>query len=185
MWPVCSCYLWKLQWRQWGFWTESHLQHLCKEDSNLHWARRCKIWSGTASSKMVFLSNSRLPAVNTGTNVVVRVPDVDRGRLAPRNALAVIIDVSSSGLYLLGTKKGLLEQLYARNEFTTAGNFIDAYDVPSTSLSLWSASVMTSGSKQGFLSCNCKRYRINKKCKCHSKSIKCNSKCRSNSSCKN
>ena len=41
----------KLQWRQWGFWTESHLQPLRKEKSNHHWARRCKIWSGTTGSK--------------------------------------------------------------------------------------------------------------------------------------
>ena len=54
-----------------------------KEESNQHWARRCKIWSGT-SSKMVSLSNSRLPAVDIGTNVVVRVPDLHRGRLAPQ-----------------------------------------------------------------------------------------------------
>ena len=69
---------------------------------------------------MVSLSNSRLPAVDIGTNVVVRVPELYRRRLAPRNVLAVVVDVSSSGLYLLGTKEGLLERLYARNEFTTA-----------------------------------------------------------------
>ena len=98
---------------------------------------------------MVSLSNSRLPAADVGTNVVVRVPDLDRGHLAPRNVLAVIVDVNSSGLYLLGTKEGLLEWLYARNEFTTAeNNFIKAHDVPSSSLSLWSASMRTSGSKQ-------------------------------------
>ena len=49
-------YLWKLQWRQWGFRTESHLQPLCKEESNQHWARRCKIWSGRTSWKKLFLS---------------------------------------------------------------------------------------------------------------------------------
>jgi len=113
---------------------------------------------------MVSLSNSRLPPVDIGTNVVVMVPDLDRGRLAPRNVLAVIVDVSSSGLYLLGTKEGLLEQLYARNEFTTADNsFIEAHDVPSSSLSLRSASMIMSGSKQGFVSCHCKRYCIDKK----------------------
>jgi len=32
---------------------------------------------------MASFSNSRLPAVDIGTNVVVRVPDLDRGRLAP------------------------------------------------------------------------------------------------------
>ena len=46
---------------------------------------------------MVSLSISRLPAVNTGANVVARVPDVDRGGLAPRNVLAVVVDVNSSG----------------------------------------------------------------------------------------
>jgi len=111
------------------------------------------------AQKMVSLSNSRLPTVDIGTNVVVRVPDLHRGRLAPRNVLAVVVDVNSSGPYLLGTKEGLLEQLYARNEFTTAdNNFIEAHDVPSSSLSLRSASMIKSGSKQGFVSCHCKRY---------------------------
>jgi hypothetical protein len=66
---------------------------------------------------MVSLSKSRLPAVDIGTNVVVRMPDVDRARLTPRNVLAVVVDVNCSGLYLLGTKEGLLERLYVRNEF--------------------------------------------------------------------
>jgi len=50
------------------------------------------------SKRMVSLSNSRLPAVDIETNVVVRLPDFDRGCLAPRNVLAVVVDVSSSGL---------------------------------------------------------------------------------------
>jgi len=69
---------------------------------------------------------------------VVRVPDLGRVCPTPRNVLAVV-DVSSSGLHLLGTKEDLLERLYARNEFTTADNFIEAHDVPSSSLSLRSA----------------------------------------------
>ena len=78
---------------------------------------------------------------------MVRVPDLDRGRLAPRNVLAVIVDVNSSGLYLLGMQEGLLQRLYARNEFTTADNYsIEARDVPSSSLSLRPASMITSGS---------------------------------------
>jgi len=98
---------------------------------------------------MVSVSNSRLPAVDIGTHVVIRVPDRDRGRLAPKNILAVVVDVSCSGLYLLGTKKGLLERLYARNEFRTANdNFIEAHDVRLSSLSLRSTSLIKSGSKQ-------------------------------------
>jgi len=135
---------------------------------------------------MVSLSDSRLPTVAIGTNVVVRVPDLDRGRLTSRNVLTVVVDVNSSGLYLLGTKECLLERLYACNEFTTAdNNFIEAHDVPSSSLSFRSASMITSGIKQGSVSCHCKRYCIDKKCKCLSKNMKCNSKCHCNSSCKN
>jgi len=137
------------------------------------------------AQKMVSLSNSRFPAVDIGTNVVVRVPDLDRGRLASRNVLAVVVDVNSYGLYLLGTKKGLLERMYARNEFITADCNFEAHNVPSSSLSLRSASMITSGIKQEFVSCNCKRYYIDKKCKCLSKNMKNNSKWHSNSSCKN
>ena len=82
-----------------------------------------------------------------------------------------VVDANSSGLYLLGTKEELLERLYACNEFTAADNFIEA----SSSLSLRSASKTTSGRKQGFVSCHCKRYCIDKKCKCCSKNMKCNS----------
>jgi hypothetical protein len=130
---------------------------------------------------MVSLSSLRLPAVDTGTNVVVRVPDLDRRRQVPRNILAVDVDVNSSGLFLLGTKEGLFERLYACNEFTSADNLIEAHDMPSSSLSLRSASLITSGSKQGFVSCHCKRYCTDKKCKCRAKNMKCHS----NSSCKN
>jgi len=122
------------------------------------------------AQKMVSLSNLRLPAVDIGTNVMVRVPNLDRRRLALRNVLAVLVDVSSSGLYLLTKKEGLLERLYARNEFTTADNkFIEDHDMLSSSLSLPSASMIKSGSKQGFVSCHCKGYCIDKKCKCRSK----------------
>ena len=134
------------------------------------------------AQKIAALSNSRLPAVDIGTNVVVSVPDLDWGRLAP-DVLAVFVHVSSSGLYLLGTNEGLLERPYVRTEFTTSDNtFIEALDVHSSSLSLLSASMITSGNKQGFVSCHCKSYCIDKKCKCRSKNIMCNSKCHCNSS---
>ena len=108
--------------------------HVRKNRINIEW-EGAKSGQEQQAQKMVSLSNSRVPAVDTGTNVVVRVPDLDQGCLAPRNIQAVV-DVISSGLYLLGTKEGLLEQLYAHNEFTTAdNNFIKAHDVPSSSLS--------------------------------------------------
>jgi hypothetical protein len=99
------------------------------------------------AQKMVSLSYPRLPAVDTGTNTFVpvstAVPDLDGGGLARKNVQAVV-DVSSSGLYLLCTKEGLLERLYARNELPTANILIETHNAPSSSLSLTSASMITS-----------------------------------------
>ena len=158
--------------------------HLCVRKNRIKIEREgAKSGQEQQAQKMVSLSNSRLPAVDIGTNVVVRVPDLDRRSLAPRNVLAVVVGVNSSGLYLLGTKDGLLERMHARDQFTTADNF-EAHDVPSSSLSLRSASMIIPGSRLGFVSCHCKRYCIDIKCKCRSKNMKCNSMCHSNSCCK-
>ncbi|XP_050303513.1 SCAN domain-containing protein 3-like [Anthonomus grandis grandis] len=138
------------------------------------------------AEKMIALSNSKLPPIDVGKTVIIRVPDVDRGRLAPRNVLAVVLSINDSGLYQLGTKDGTLQSLYSRNEFTLAdSDFIDISTVPSTSVSLRTASGLASGSKQGFIQCNCKRYCIDRKCACRAKKVVCNSKCHRNSSCKN
>ncbi|KAK2580369.1 hypothetical protein KPH14_001001 [Odynerus spinipes] len=50
--------------------------------------------------------------INVEREFVVRVPDVDRGRTAPRNILAVVAGINASGLYELGTKEGHLDRLY-------------------------------------------------------------------------
>jgi hypothetical protein len=93
--------------------------NLCVRKSRINIEREdAKPGQEQQAQKMVSLSNSRLPATDIGTNVVIRVPDLDRGRLAPRNVLAVVVDVNTSGLYLLGKKEGILERLYARNEFS-------------------------------------------------------------------
>ena len=149
--------------RQWGFRTESHLQPLCKEESNQHWMRRCKIWSGTASSKDGFSLQLKTCSSLYWDKCFGQGAWPSSRTSSPRNVPAVVVGVNSSGLYLLGTKEGLLKRLYARNEFTAAdNNFIEAHDVPSSPLSLRSASMITSGSKQGFVSCHCKRYCIDK-----------------------
>lgn len=53
-------------------------------------------------------------------NFVVRVPDFDKGRLVPRNVLAVIMSVNKSGLYQLCTKEGALQLLFIQIEFELA-----------------------------------------------------------------
>lgn len=49
------------------------------------------------AEKILKLSNNKLPALAVGKSIAVRVPDVDRGRLAPRSVLAVVLEVSFSG----------------------------------------------------------------------------------------
>jgi len=55
---------------------------------------------------MLASSRQKLPPAEVGQNVVVKVPDVNSGRVAPRNVLAV---VNESGLYKLGIKEFMLE----------------------------------------------------------------------------
>ena len=101
---------------------------------------------------------------------MVKVPDMDRGRIAPRSPLAAIMTVNSSGLYKFGTRNGILERLYARNELVPADDdsFISLEDVPSSTphISLLLASVKASGSQQGFVHCNyfLERKVLNRKC---------------------
>nr|CAI5830430.1 unnamed protein product [Callosobruchus analis] len=73
---------------------------------------------------------------------------MDRGWLAPRNVLAVVLSVNDSRLYKLGTKEGVLERLHSRNEFNFAdSNFVNTLDVPSCSLNVRKASALSPGSK--------------------------------------
>nr|CAI5848450.1 unnamed protein product [Callosobruchus analis] len=98
---------------------------------------------------MLALSRDKLPPAQIGQNIVVKVSDVDRGRLAPRSVLAVVLRMNGSSLYMLRTKEGVLERLYSRNESNLAdSNFINTLNVPSGSLNLRKASALSFGSKQ-------------------------------------
>jgi hypothetical protein len=167
-----------------GFW-QNVTCNLCVRKNGINIQREGeKFGQRKEAHKMASLSNSRLPAVDIWTNVVVRVSDVDRGSLAPKKYPSSRRWCQIFWSLTVGHEESVLERLYARNEFTTADNFIDVHDVPSNLLSLRSAS-MTSRSYQGFTRSNCKTYYIDDKCNCCSKNIKCNSKCHSSSFCKN
>ncbi|CAG2211427.1 unnamed protein product [Mytilus edulis] len=63
----------------------------------------------------------------TGANVLVAIPHVDRGKGDPRNLMAVVTGKEEHG-YKLGIKDGILRGLYTRNQFelsdTCDSNFI-------------------------------------------------------------
>lgn len=76
------------------------------------------------ATKMLDVSNAKYPAATIGDTVRVRVPDVDRARSDGRNILATVIELTASNLYKLGTKQGVLNQLYSRNQFTALEHLV-------------------------------------------------------------
>lgn len=54
------------------------------------------------AEKIISLSNSKLPPVEIGSNVVVRVADVDRGQLVVQNFIAIICNINSDRIHQLG-----------------------------------------------------------------------------------
>lgn len=61
------------------------------------------------TKKMLASSLQKLPPAEVGQNYLVKIPGSDRGKLAPRNIVAVVLSVHESGMYQLGTKEGILE----------------------------------------------------------------------------
>ncbi|KAF2902173.1 hypothetical protein ILUMI_04012, partial [Ignelater luminosus] len=119
-------------------------------------------------------------------NVLVKIADVDRGRLAPRYILAVVLS-EREDLFQLGTSFKVLEKLYARNEFQPSQTTtLASLNIPSdTKFNLRTVATKESNSAQGFLRCNCRKHCGKKKCKCVLNQIKCNSKCYSSISSRN
>ena len=74
----------------------------------------------TQAFKMTKLAREKFPKEKVGGTVKVPVPDVDRGRCDSRNILVVIMEADlTKDLYKIGTKDGILNSLYARNQFKT------------------------------------------------------------------
>lgn len=116
------------------------------------------------AEKMLQTSASKYPAAKKGDTVKVRVPDVDRGRTDGRNILAFVLEITDANLYKLGTKNGILNQLYARNQFTICNEkFIYAEEIPQSEISLREcARKLSKTGGQGYSRCGCK----SDKCKC-------------------
>ena len=69
--------------------------------------------------RKIVKSNLQTQAFKIGDTVNVRVPDGDRGRCYSKNILGVIIEVDlTKDLYRIGTKDGILNSWYARNQFS-------------------------------------------------------------------
>jgi len=71
------------------------------------------------AEKMKAMSADKYPNVKVGQNVRLKVFDIDRAKTDPKSIIAIVIDVKDNEFYQLGTKIGVLKQLYTQNQFTS------------------------------------------------------------------
>jgi hypothetical protein len=70
-------------------------------------------------------SEKILTEVEIGQNVLIPIPNVDRGKGDPRNLMAVVAERVHNG-YKLGTSGGMLLGSYTRNQFELSDSqFLD------------------------------------------------------------
>lgn len=122
-------------------------------------------------------------------NQCVRVPvaDVDRAKTDARNILGVITE-KKDDFYKVGTKHGVLTQLFARNQLEPCSSqLMNIADVPEgeiKSVRTVAAEESTSGG-QGHVHCNCTTRCMNNRCKCRKEGRICNSRCHNSLCCSN
>ncbi|GBM70391.1 hypothetical protein AVEN_226387-1 [Araneus ventricosus] len=66
------------------------------------------------AKRMKNISAATHPEVDIGGNVVIPIPNVDRGKANLRNLISVVLEKNKDGLYKVGTKDGVLNKLYSR-----------------------------------------------------------------------
>ncbi|KAJ8718531.1 hypothetical protein PYW08_002768 [Mythimna loreyi] len=82
------------------------------------------------AEKMVAMSADKYPNMEVGQNVRLKVPDIDRAKTDPKSIIAIVMDVKENEFYQLGTKMGVLKQLYTKNQFTSCSeDFIKIEEV--------------------------------------------------------
>jgi predicted nucleic acid-binding protein len=68
--------------------------------------------------KMKATSSKKFQKLTLEQNVRIKIPDIDRAKMAPGSIIAVITDIKDEEFYELGIKLGKLKALYTRNKFT-------------------------------------------------------------------
>ncbi|XP_023228167.1 uncharacterized protein LOC111628576 [Centruroides sculpturatus] len=139
------------------------------------------------AEKMKAMSVDKYRNMKIGQNGRLKVPEIDKIKTDPKSIIAVVIDVKDNEFYQLGTKIGVLKQLYTQSQFTSCPeDFIKIEVVIGKEVSLREvvAKLSLTGG-QGFKKCNCFKKCLTKKCACKSSGLLCNSKCHDSSPCCN
>ena len=140
-----------------------------------------------AGLKMKKVSAAKLKEAQVNDSVLIPVPPVDRGRLEALNVFAIVIAVDN-GVYKLGTRTGVLDQSYTRNQFSPCiQKFLDISEVPlNKKVALRTvAKAESEGNGQGMLKCFCTGKCLTKACTCKKHNQQCNSRCHNSGPCSN
>ncbi|CAH1108334.1 unnamed protein product [Psylliodes chrysocephalus] len=100
---------------------------------------------------------SHLPA-KVGDNIIIPTPDVHRAKGDVRNVFENVLEASDDGFYKIGTKHGILQKLYCRNEFDicTQKFLLEEEMNKNIEFSLRTAAIKHSvGTCQCFFMCSC------------------------------
>ena len=147
--------------------------------------------------------------LHVGDNVFIQIPGIDKAKSDLPNVIEVVIEVSDDRLHEIGTKGGILNQMYSRYKIsnqnisskicitqsfncfrselgTCQRTFLTKDEVPQSSVALRTTAKAQSNSHgRGFVRCNCLKGCSSNTCSCKKSGILCNSKCHSSSNCKN
>jgi hypothetical protein len=127
-----------------------------------------------------------MKALEVGDNVLVPVPEFDRGRSDPANLIGVILN-KTAGSFKVGTKAGILSGKFSRNQLEGIKfNGFTNRNVPDEEITIRTAvRTLSVGHGQGYKRCHCSSTCLTKRCSCMKAGIRCNSACHPKRSCKN
>ncbi|VVC29399.1 Hypothetical protein CINCED_3A009966 [Cinara cedri] len=66
------------------------------------------------AARIMTRSDKKFSAIDVGIDVVISIPDVDRGKTDLPNLIEVVLEKTEHGLYRIGTKDEILDKLYCR-----------------------------------------------------------------------
>ncbi|XP_039303442.1 KRAB-A domain-containing protein 2-like [Solenopsis invicta] len=139
------------------------------------------------TKRMQLISDATHSPVDIGANIIIPIPDVDRGKADLRNLIGIVLERNEDGLYKIGTKDGILNKLYCRSEFDISPQiFLTQEQMPKQEIFLRTAARKGAvGTGQGFVRCACTKNCTSKRFFCMKKGNLCNSKCHNSMPCKN
>jgi len=127
--------------------------------------------------------------IDIGDSVTIPIPSVDKGRGDSRNIVYLVTHFSSdTEQYKLGTRHGLLNSTFSRNQFMPSifHGLSEAEVDSNTEISVReTARLQSIVDGECFAKCSCKTGFARKTCKCLRSNVLCNSRCHNSNSCQN